>query len=101
MLSLILWLCIAVNVWAAAFNAILRRRLKRDRGQDAEMLNLAAHIVKTVGDGEYVDRATADVVAYDLHQQAVRALILAGHYDKEMRDWLRRNGDDDPPMFLS
>lgn len=93
MLTLVLWICVAANLGAAAVSIRLTRRLKRDRGQDAEMLNLAAHIVRTAGAGEYLDGTVAQAIADDLHQQAVRALILAGHYDREMRQWIRRHGD--------
>lgn len=95
-LTLVLWLCIGLNLFAFSYHMMLRRRLKRDRSHDAEMLNLAAHIVRSAGSGDYLDGATADFVARDLEQQAMRALILAGRYDKEMREWIKRNGEGDP-----
>lgn len=92
-MDIIVWMAVAANLIATGASITVRRRLKRDRGDDAEFLSAAASVVRRAGHGEYIEGAHADVIANALDGQATRALIIGGHLDKELRAWMRQLRD--------
>lgn len=88
MLTVWLWLSIALNLTAFGYHVMLIRRRRRHRRDEAVALAAAADVVRSAGRGDYFDGRLADLIADDLAAAAYRA-TLDGMTLRQLRSLLK------------